>query len=340
MSAVRIQGIGWVTPAGRDLASVWSAVRTGAVPPLSEIVNPFDLRVFPVWRVDPAIVADAARLPRLRRSSAISHFAVTAALDALRDSGCDPARERLGVVFAATNGGVIYTRRFFEEVSKSGTQAGSPLLFPETVYNAPASHIAAVAGITGTVTTIINDATAAIHAISAACDLLDSGTCDRCLVVAAEEADWAICEAYAAWNLSAPEGTAVPLGGSGAIFAEGAAALLLGSDGDGPAIERILDGGTFASIADARKQVAAFAKDAAAQLSVCSASGTLFDDAEADLRGPRIFPKAVLGEAFATSALTQVACAALALREHSPGARAFVSAVGFSGQAAALTLRA
>lgn len=338
MSA-RIQGMGWVTPLGRDLAGVWDAVQAGSAPEPARLTNPFNGRSFPVWRVDPSTLADVARLPRLRRSSVISHFAVAAAMDALRDAGCDAARERLAVVFAATNGGVIYTRRFFEEVSITGTQAGSPLLFPETVYNAPASHIAAVAGITGVVTTLVNDATAGVDAISAACELLDSGACDRCLVVAAEEADWAICEAYAAWNLIAAEPPVMPFSGRGAIFSEGAAALLLGPEGDGPAVERIYDGSTFPSIAKARQSLAGFAEDSGAQITISSASGTSFDNAEADLRGPRFTPKASLGEAFAASMLMQVACAALALRQHPNGTRAFVPAVGFHGQVAALTLR-
>jgi hypothetical protein len=310
----RIQGIGWVTPLGRELGAVWEAVQAGISPNPAQLTNPFNGRGFPVWRVDPATVADVTRLPRLRRSSVISHFAVAAALDALRAAGCDPAGERLAVVFAATNGGVIYTRRFFEEISKTGTQAGSPLMFPETVYNAPASHIAAVAGVTGVVTTLVNDATAGVDAISAACDLLDSGACDRCLVVAAEEADWAICEA--------------------------SAALLLGPAGDGPTIERIYGGATFRSIAEARRHMAEFAADAKAQITVSSASGTSFDEAEADLPEPHLTPKASFGEAFATSTLLQVACAALALQGRPAGDRAFVPTVGFHGQVAALTLQA
>jgi hypothetical protein len=338
---VCIQGLGWVTPLGRDLSAVWQAVRNGTVPQPSLLENPFNGRTFPVRRIDPATLTDVARLPRLRRSSVISHFAVAAAQDALRDAGCDPLTERLAVVFAATNGGVIYTRRFFEEVSKSGTQAGSPLLFPETVYNAPASHIAATAGVTGTVTTIVNDATAGIDALAAACDLLESGTFDRCLLVAAEESDWAICEAYAAWKLDAvasPSG--LPPSGLGAVFAEGAAALLLGGGGGGPAIDRIFNGATFRSIGEARRSIADFAAQAGAGMTISSVSGTRFDEAEADLAGPRLAPKISLGEAFAASTVMQIACAALALREKPENDRMFVPAVGFHGQVAAVSLRA
>ncbi len=325
----RIQGLGWITPLGRDPASAWEAVQAGSAPEPTELTNPFNARSFPVRRIDTAMVADVARLPRLRRSSVISHFAVAAALDALKDAGCgcNPLTERLAVVFAATNGGVIYTRRFFEDVSKSGTQAGSPLLFPETVYNAPASHIAAVAGINGVVTTLVNDASVGADAIAAASDLIDAGDCDRCLVVAAEEADWAICEAYAAWKL-------------GTIFSEGAAAVLLGPGGNGPVVERIDAGAAFRSIAEARAMIGEFGMKSEAQIIVSGASDTPFDEAEADLRGPRFTPKKLFGEAFAASTLMQIAGAALALRGQPTGTRAFVPVVGFHGQVAALTLRA
>jgi len=318
-----ILGLGWVTPLGRDLANVWAAIRAGEAAPIAQLESPFTGHAFPVHRVDSTTVEDAARQPRLRRSSLISHFAVAAALDALRDSGLQPAPERLGLVFATTNGGVIYTRRFFEGVAKSGTHAGSPLLFPETVYNAPASHIAAALGITGEVETLVNDATAGIDALALAANLLATGACDHCLVVAAEEADWAICEGYATWKTRP-------------VFAEGACALLLGGDGLGPALAEISRSAPLPSPAHVRTWLAALPPE---PLVVSSGMGDPRLDAIFTGLWPEsthLAPKLTLGEAFATSALTQVACAALALREN-PG-RALVAVTGLHGQAAAAQL--
>jgi 3-oxoacyl-(acyl-carrier-protein) synthase len=322
--AMRVQGLGWVTALGRDLADVWAGVNAGARPAVKKIENPFNRRTFPAFRVDPRTVADVARLPRLRRSSAISHFASAAALDALRDAGCDPARERLALVFASSNGGVIYTRRFFEEVSRSGTNAGSPLLFPETVYNAPASHIAALLGITGIATTLVNDATVGLDAISAASELLDSDACDRCLVVAAEEADWVLCEACATWRLVSPRETS----GNTLTFGEGAASVLLGRDGAGPEVGPV----TFS------ENVSEWKSDKPTAV-VTSASGTTFDRRLADLRGAASIhaPRFVLGEAFAASTVMQVVGAALELRAGATDA--LVAVAGFQGQNAGLLLR-
>ena len=64
---------------------------------------------------------------------------------------------RLAVIFAVASGSVVYTRRFYEQVTKQGAKAASPMLFPETVYNAPASHLAALLGIDGATYTLVGD---------------------------------------------------------------------------------------------------------------------------------------------------------------------------------------
>lgn len=336
-----IQGIGWVTPAGRDIDGVFSAIRDERRPTLGELKNPFSGQAHPVLLVDPATVADVTRLPRLRRSSAISHFAVAAALDAIKAAGYQPGSSRLALVFASTNGGVIHTRRFFSDVSKSGPHAGSPLLFPETVYNAPASHIAAALGVTGTTLTLVGDSTAGADALAAGIDILASDACDHCLVVAAEEADWTLCEAYAAWGLSARHPEDAVTSGSGAIFSEGAAALLLGREDECPAIEDVRAGAAFRSLDEARRRMTSLCADMNAHSCtrlVSGTSGARFDIVESDLPTPieRLAPKLVLGEAFAASTLIQTACAAISLPA---GARALVPAVGYHGQVAALTVR-
>ena len=65
--------------------------------------------------------------------------------------------ERIALIFAVSNGGVTYTKRFYHEIVGTGAQAASPLLFPETVFNAPASHLAAILGVTGATYTLVGD---------------------------------------------------------------------------------------------------------------------------------------------------------------------------------------
>jgi 3-oxoacyl-(acyl-carrier-protein) synthase len=56
----------------------------------------------------------------------------------------------------------------------SGASAASPLLFPETVFNAPASHLAAILGITGASYTLVGDGAVGVLALRMAEDLMAS----------------------------------------------------------------------------------------------------------------------------------------------------------------------
>src|SRR5213078_3992964 len=109
--------------------------------------------------------------------------------------------ERIALVFAISNGGVIYTKRFYRDIVETGAQSASPLLFPETVFNAPASHLAAILGITGTTYTLVGDSAVGLLAIKMADDLMANEALDYCLVVGAEEVDWLLCDAYRKWRL-------------------------------------------------------------------------------------------------------------------------------------------
>jgi 3-oxoacyl-(acyl-carrier-protein) synthase len=61
------------------------------------------------------------------------------------------------------------------------------MLFPETVFNAPASHLAAILGISGASYTVVGDGAVGILALKLAEDLIASSDLDACLVVAARK---------------------------------------------------------------------------------------------------------------------------------------------------------
>ena len=241
--SVGIAGMGWVTPLGTDLDEVWHrVVRShtpflapvsssteevfrqvlGHIPKIQTLTNPETGRTHPFIPTPPDAITHLARNPRLRRASAISHLAVAAGLAALDDARIVMTPEiaaRTAVVFAICDGGVLYTRRFYEQIAKQGANAASPLLFPETVFNAPASHLAALLGIDGASYTLVGDASVGMSALHFAAELLETSDIDQVVVVGAEECDWILCEAYAAWRLDR-----TPL-------AEGAAAVVLSHDG-------------------------------------------------------------------------------------------------------------
>lgn len=334
MTDIGILGIGAVTPLGSELPAVWAACARGVSAAPRELPALPGHRPLPVFRVDPAC---EVRHPRLRRASPISHFAAAAAQAAVAESGPLPAG-RTALVFAATDGAVIYTRRFYEEVVAAGS--GSPLLFPETVYNAAASHVAAVFGIDGCVLTMVGDAVAGLVALSTAADLIRSGEADRCLVVASQEVDWIACEGYRRWGIATG-----PRRG-GAVLAESACALVLGAASPGCAVlqsfrcvaapasgEPVRFQEIFESVAGARRPDLAV-------LSAIRPVGAEHRAAEEAFPGARLaWPKRSLGEAFSTSTLLQVAFAAQEVR--GGGARsALVSVAGLLGTAGGAFLTA
>jgi 3-oxoacyl-(acyl-carrier-protein) synthase len=202
--SVRIAGMGWVTPLGSGLPEVWERICRRETPALEKIDGPDGRKSYPCFRVPPAALQQLPAHPRLRRASAISRFAAAAAGAALgqaRETIGEIDVSRMAVVFAISNGGVIYTKRFYNDIVTAGAGAASPILFPETVFNAPASHVAAVFGVTGPTYTLVGDGAVGLSALNMAVDLMENDALDHCLVVGAEEADWLLCDAYARWRL-------------------------------------------------------------------------------------------------------------------------------------------
>src|SRR5207302_2343789 len=245
--SLSIAGMSWVTPLGSDVDDVWQRLLAGETAPVEILENEENGARYLVRRV-PANTPFPAH-SRLRRASAISRFAAAAGLAALAEVKLPPSLDRIALVFAVSNGGVVYTRRFYSEIVKSGAQSASPLLFPETVFNAPASHLAAILGICGASYTVVGDGAVGVLALKLADDLLASGEVDTCLVVAAEEIDPLVCEAYRQWRLL--RNAHAPESGRGMIVSEGAGAVLLSRNAGGCKIEKIDPGSNFFRRAEA-----------------------------------------------------------------------------------------
>lgn len=219
MSApVFVRGLGVVSPAGWGLACLGSAASGLGASSISSWQGMPGVGVMEgVFRVPPLAERPAwMQQARLRRVSPISQFAVGAVLEAL-GAEVEVVRAgalRLGLIACTVCGSVQYTRRFLEEVRREPGKA-SPMLFPETVFNAPASHVAAVLGARGESVTLVGDRVVWVQGLGVASDWLREGRVDRVVVVGLEEADWILSAA-----------TAV-LPGCGPL-AEGAGAICLG----------------------------------------------------------------------------------------------------------------
>jgi hypothetical protein len=215
MSRIEVAGWGAVSPAGWGLPAFQEALKNGKPLDAKAVTRegnhrPFRIRHVPPPSSRPPFLAHA----RLRRTSPIAQFSVAAALEALGSDAAKVAAEknRLGVIVTVMSACVNYSRRFYDEALKDPSTA-SPLVFPETVFNAPASHLAAFLGSTGINYTLVGDPGTFLQGLALASDWLLNHRVDGCLVVGAEESDWLTAEAFALFERDITMGE-----GSGAVY--------------------------------------------------------------------------------------------------------------------------
>jgi 3-oxoacyl-(acyl-carrier-protein) synthase len=324
--SLAIAGMGLVTPLGNGVDPVWERLLHGDEASATAISEQFGDRTYNAFRVSESALTGLAH-PRLRRASVISRFAAAAGLEALQAAGVNVDSQnagRIALIFAVSNGGVIYTKRFYRDVVQAGAQAASPLLFPETVFNAPASHLAAILGVTGTTYTVVGDGAVGLLAIRMAEDVMTDESLDYCLVVGTEEVDWLLCDAYRRWRLlrSAPPIEPFCKQKRGMILSEGAGAIVLARGGP-IAIENAHPGGCYGKRAGAEKILIQMLRDlsqAEIDFVISSANGTFIDQAEQGAL-EQVIPDAIiytakpaLGESTGASGLWQVILGAQALR--------------------------
>ena len=194
MTPIYVHGWGSVSPVGWGMSSLVSALDQNNRPASTRIRRPdgFEISVYKVPNRThrPPFVA----LPRLRRASPVSHYIVGAAFEALGLTDRPAEPKGVGVICSVMGGSVIYSERFYGEVLAEPRTA-SPLLFPETVYNAPASHLSSILGSTERNYTLVADQTGFIDGLSTAATWLNEGLVETCVVIGGEEAGWATAEA-------------------------------------------------------------------------------------------------------------------------------------------------
>src|SRR5213082_2392815 len=284
--SLAIAGMGWVTPLGNGVHAVWERLLRGDEASATPISEQFADRSYSAFRVPESAVTGLAH-PRLRRASVISRFAATAGLGALQAAGVKVDSQnagRIALVFAISNGSVIYTKRFYRDIVESGAQSARPLFFPETVFNAPASHLAAILGITGATYTLVGDSAVGLLAIRMAEDLMTNDSLDYCLVVGAEEVDWLLCDAYRRWRLLrlAPPVEPFNKTARGMILSEGAGAVLLSRTG--PIMIAQTDAGAYyrkrTETEEILNRILSNLTQSEVDFVISSANGTFIDQAE------------------------------------------------------------
>ncbi len=333
MSRIFVAGIGAVSPAGWNVAALRDALDKGGPLPVQALPRPGWEKPLPARLVpNPPVRPEFLAHPRLRRSSPITHYAAATALEAAAGLRADPAAKncRLGIVVCLQSGCVQYSCRFYDETLKNPATA-SPLIFPETVYAAPASHVAALLGNVVLAHSLVGDPSAFLQGVLLGVQWLDEDRVDACLVIGAEETNWILADAL--WHL---DRHAVVTAGAGALCLCREAKLSCGVE-----LAAVTDAHTFSARLNRTQAAAAMrgqlGKNIPGEL-LCDGIGDSprTDAAELavwrDWTGPRISPKRILGEGLMAAAAWQCvsACDAVAGGRF---AAANVSLVGSTQQA-------
>lgn len=333
---IGIAGVGAVSPAGWSVAELQAVLRSDSVLEPAELERPGWDRGLAMHRV-PALKAPAAwsRHPRLRRASPISRFAAGAALEAL-GADLDAVQNgslRLGIVFCAMAGCVNYSRRFFQEVLENPATA-SPLIFPETVFNAPASHLAALIGSNEINYTLVGDDTAFVHGLVTAANWLSTGRVDGCLVVGSEEADWLSTDAMKLFDRDEQ-------------LAEGAGALYLKSTSEPVQLKAVTSPQPYvgarsrtACLQEVRRELEAISRGTRWFDSTGHARARLNNESAVWNNWPheRVSVRLRTGNAFNAATAWQIIAAHQSLLASSPSDEALITVTGCNQEAIGLVL--
>lgn len=236
MSDIVITGIGVISSMGTGRETFWKScqkAKTGI-----KKVTAFDtgsLHSNVAGWIDDFEPCDYMSPRAYRRMSRVSRLAVSSSVEALNDSGLNlenMEKERIAVIVGTSYGSSSHVEDFFVSLLKNGPRGAQPFLFPETVPNAPASHMAMFHGITGPNTTFCQNEISAENAMLYARNLLLLDIVDVVLVGGADELSamqYACYDALGALNKIKINGDepAAPKLADGIILGEGAGTLVM-----------------------------------------------------------------------------------------------------------------
>jgi len=315
MSSVWVRGIGAVSPAGWGVPAMRDALEKD-VPIATQAMarpgweQPLFIRAVPPRATRPDFLAH----PRLRRTGSLTHHVVASALEAMGAdaAGVQAGTIRLGIIVCLMAGNVAYSRRFYEETLRDPAIA-SPMVFPETVFNAPASHLAACLNSTRVSHTIVGDDGTFLQGLALAANWLADGQVDAAVIIGAEEIDWIVADALRLFHPQLVHG-----GGAGALYlsATPSASALAELTGITDSFLFTVDQNRAEA---ARKMRAQLPPGAPGELLCPGTQGIpSLDAAERDAwqgwPGSRRHTKTILGQAFAASAAWQCVAACDAIQ--------------------------
>jgi 3-oxoacyl-(acyl-carrier-protein) synthase len=270
-----LTGIGSVTPYGPLAGVVSTELLTPSA--ITAWITPGVRRAFLVEPFRPQSIVPGLKTRRLDRLSA---WALVASSLALRDAGIDLSkmdRSRIAVLFATGFGCVELTEAFYQSAADNGWARTDPITFPETLSNAPASHVALFHDLRGPNVTVSSKSFAAESALLQAGSLLRHGQADLAIVLAGDTLTQAVYEWYEAAHLLSPacfssEPALVVSGGF--VPSEGMVAMVLEpADRLAARSYAALGAGRWAAGGDGRSSVRHLLGDVQPEFVICTGNG-------------------------------------------------------------------
>jgi len=272
--------------------------------------------------VEPFRPADVVPGLKIRRLDRLSVWCLVATALAIQDARLDLNREdrsRIAVVLGTGFGCIELTEAFLQGAAANGYTQSDPIIFPETLTNAPAAHVARVFGLRGPNVTVTHKGLSGERTLIQVDSLLRSGQADLAIVLAGDTLTRTMYEWFetasalsgAAFGQSAAPVPFSP-GRDGFVLGENATAVVMESANRarsrGAPVYATFRSGFMASDPKAAVSVTrralAGSSPADVRIVVASANGsrTLDDMEGATIRevfgseAPVIAPKAFLGE--------------------------------------------
>ncbi len=196
---IAVTGVAAISSAGVGIEPLRETLRTGV-----SALRPVPVELAGgeghLWGRAEAFKAAEFMTPlKARKFDRCSLFAVVAAGMALKDAGLDPAAfgsTRVGIVLGCGFGGIANSEEFLRRYLSNGCDGLVPMLFPNTVPNAPASNASIEHGLKGPNVTFVQRFCSAESAFQMACRFLEEDRADIMLTGGVDELDPFMIEAF------------------------------------------------------------------------------------------------------------------------------------------------
>src|SRR5262245_16946160 len=189
---VVITGMGTVNPVAHDVAAYWKALLAGksGVGPIT-LLDSTAFKVHFAGEVKDFKPEAVINSKEVRRMDRFAQFGLVAALEAVRDSGVDFAKEdpyRCGVIIGSGIGGLAELEEQHRIYIEKGPSRIGPFVVPKMIANAASGHVSIHFGLMGPNTAVATACASAAHAVGDALRAIQHDQADVMISGGAEAA--------------------------------------------------------------------------------------------------------------------------------------------------------